>query len=382
MLSTTSDIAHEWRRVAADLGNSILRTFPEHIPLYICALVFGVATLGIAHYFHAPLELAAGSFFLGIVLKFLCLGAALTALWELVALIRCGFPKSPSRVIAARIYARFFFGDRLGNIFHSLVAFTPLMVSFVALKEVIPQVHPFAWDHTLMLWGRWLGMGAMPWQLLQPVLGHPLITAALNLVYDSWFLVMFGGLFWQAFSAHGGVLRLQFLLAYSFAWFIAGNILATFFSSAGPCFYGFLHPNHNPYAAQMAYLHAAAAHWPVWSVGLQDLLWQSYVHHDGNLGGISAMPSMHITSTAVLAFAGWYTDRKLGFALWTYTALIVIGSIHLAWHYAMDGVAGLFLATVFWIAAGYVARLTFRIMARVRGKAIIPDGLTATAPLS
>ena len=341
-------------------ARSIARTFPEHIPLYVCAVVFGAITLCVVKVFHVPLELDAGSFFLGLVLKFVALGAACASLYEFTQLIRGGFPQSPTRIIASRLHGRFFSDDRIGNVFHSLIAFTPLMVSFAALKEVIPQVHPFVWDQTFMHWDRVIGFGRLPWEILQPVLGYPLITASLNFLYDSWFLIMFGGLFWQAFSARGGEVRLQFLLAFSFAWFIAGNILATILSSAGPCFYGSLIHGSNPYAAQMAYLHATAAHWPVWSVGLQDLLWQSYVRGDGQLGGISAMPSMHVTSTGLLMFVAWRTNRRLGIVLTIFTALIVIGSVHLAWHYAVDGIAGLILATAFWLCAGAISRKWLR----------------------
>ena len=370
-MSPTADGAGgETRNLLRECGLSIVRTFPEHVPVYLCAFVFGAATLAIVALFRVPLELDAGEFFLGVVCKFFALGAGLAALWELASLSRAGFPISPAQTIVIRIHARFFSGERLGNVFHTLVAFTPLMVSFAALKGVIPQVHPFAWDSTFMHWDRAMGLGHMPWQVLQPLLGHPPVTALINLIYDSWFIVMFGGFFWQAFSAKGGELRLQFLLAFSFAWFIAGNILAAIFSSAGPCFYGLLLPHGpDPYGAQMAYLHATALHWPVWSVTLQDLLWHSYVRGDGNLGGISAMPSMHITSSAVLALVAWRTDRRLGIAMWSYTALIVLGSVHLAWHYVSDGIAGLLLAFLFWITAGALARASLR--------ALNPAGFTA-----
>ena len=36
-------------------------------------------------------------------------------------------------------------------------------------------------------------------------------------------------------------------------------------------------------------------------------------------------------------------------------AIILIGSVHLAWHYAVDGYAGILLAAAFWLIAGAIA---------------------------
>jgi membrane-associated phospholipid phosphatase len=105
----------------------------------------------------------------------------------------------------------------------------------------------------------------------------------------------------------------------------------------------------------MHYLRGVAAHWPVWSIAVQDALWKSYVTGSGAITGISAMPSLHVTVAAIIALLAWNTDRRFGMAMWIFTAIIVIGSVHLAWHYAVDGLAGLALAYAFWKLAGLVA---------------------------
>jgi hypothetical protein len=38
--------------------------------------------------------------------------------------------------------------------------------------------------------------------------------------------------------------------------------------------------------------------------------------------------------------------------------VILVGSVHLAWHYAVDGLAGILLAAIFWAAAGTIANRT------------------------
>ena len=353
-MTPRADFAARLSGLCAQCAGSIRRTFADHLPLYVCAVLFCIATAAIAAAYDIALPFEAAGFFLSLIPKFIVLGVALGMLGQLVLLARKGFPDGPARALGRWVAAMFLKGERPGNIFHTLLTFTPLMICFAALKEQIPRIHPFSWDATFAHWGRIIGFGHMPWELLQPVLGHPVITAGLNLVYESWFLMMFGALFLMAFAAKNSVVRMQFLLAFAFEWFIAGNVLAAVMSSAGPCFYGLLVHGSNPYAAQMAYLKAASTHWPIWSVWLQQALWMSYKTGAGDLMGISAMPSMHITSTALMAILAWRADRRLGLAMWIYTGLIVIGSIHLAWHYAADGIAGLALAFAFWWAAGWV----------------------------
>ena len=72
-------------------------------------------------------------------------------------------------------------------------------------------------------------------------------------------------------------------------------------------------------------------------------------------GGISAMPSVHNGLAALFAFAAFRINRKAGWAMAAYAALIWIGSIHLGWHYAIDGIVSIALAWGIWRGAGRIA---------------------------
>ena len=154
---------------------SIRRTFGAHVPLYICALVFVPVSIAITFAYKAPLSFEASLFFLITVPKFLAVGVFIFAATLFARLVRTG-SRSPLRDFGAGTYRAFVSHDRPGNIVHSLVTITPLMVSFSALKEVIPLIRPFAWDRTFEQWDRVIGFGHMPWQVLQPILGFPVVT--------------------------------------------------------------------------------------------------------------------------------------------------------------------------------------------------------------
>jgi hypothetical protein len=348
-LTAVADLARQCRR-------SVQETFRGHLPLYAVAILFLVATIAIATAFGIGLSLDASEVFLTTIPPFLFVGIGLAAIRKLVQLIRVERPERPLSAMGGWLMERFAAGDRPGNIVHALVIFTPLMVSFAALKQAIPKIQPFAWDATFTEWDRVLHFGRLPWEYLQAAIGYPPVTSAITFVYNFWIVVMFGCLFWQAFTERSSRLRLQFLLAFAFTWFIGGNVLAVIFSSAGPCFYGRLGIAPDPYGMQIEYLRAAADQWPVWSVRVQDLLWNSFVSGDGLLNGISAMPSIHVTSSVVMMYLGWRSGRIAGIALTIFAAFILVGSVHLGWHYAVDGYAGILLATVFWLTAGAIAR--------------------------
>jgi hypothetical protein len=333
---------------------SIRRTFHFHIPLYACAALFVAATFGVVSLFHVPLDLSTSITFIDNIAAFLMIVLPFSAMIRLYALYREGC-RTPLAGLTQSFAGSILAGERPGNVFHSVLAFTPLMISFAGLKEQIPNIEPFSWDKTFMQWDRVLGFGQLPWERIQPLVGHPVILAALNFNYDLWFILMFGCLFWQAFAARGGLLRMQFLLAFAFAWFIGGNVLAVFFSSAGPCFYGHLF-HHDPYAAQMAYLRATNQNWPIWSLQVQDMLWQAHVKGGGAVSGISAMPSMHVMSSVLMTLLAWRTNKWLGIWFTAFTSLIVIGSVALAWHYFVDSIAAVALALAFWAMAGAVAK--------------------------
>jgi membrane-associated phospholipid phosphatase len=255
-----------------------------------------------------------------------------------------------------RLLASAMAGDRVGNLVHGLLTFTPMMMIFTALKVDIAHMNPFSWDETFMRLGREIGFGHPSWQLLQPLFGYPPITTALSYAYGLWFPAMFGCLFWQLSRPHHDEVRAQFLLAFAFAWFFGGFVIATIFSSAGPCFYGHLVAGADPYAPLLHYLRETRQHWPVWIVDAQDDLWRAYLSGDGDIEGISAMPSMHVMIATLLALLGWRVNRHVGMGFAVFAVIIFVSSIVLGWHYSIDGFAGAALALGFWWVAGKLTR--------------------------
>ncbi len=224
--------------------------------------------------------------------------------------------------------------------------------SFTVFKAAIPRLHAYTWDATLSSWDMALHGGMAPWERLQPLLGHPLVTGLLNFAYHFWFFLFYAVLYWLILDTRRPLLRMQFLLSFALTWIVLGSLMAVLFASVGPCYYGHLHAS-DPYAPLMAYLHEANQHVPIWALQVQEMLWQGYQSKGANGElGISAMPSMHVATAVLMAIMGWRVNRAAGLALTTFAVLILLASIHLGWHYAVDGYAGAVGAALVWHLVG------------------------------
>ena len=273
----------------------------------------------------------------------------------LLRLARIALNERPAKPLS-RIAAEFAPGSpmvrRLINGAVGVMFFVVLGSIFTWVKQKIPELRPFDWDITFMAWDRAIHGGIDPWRILHPVLGYPVVTRAIDIVYGAWLPMMYVVLFWQAFSTRDPRLRSQFFVAYAIVWVGLGNILATAMSSAGPCFYGQVTGLEDPFVPLTSYLNDINASLRTWTIPAQEMLWRQYTGHELAVGaGISAMPSVHVATAFLFVLLGGRTNRRLTIAFGVFAFLILIGSVHLGWHYAIDGyfaIAGTALA--WWVA--------------------------------
>ncbi len=181
---------------------------------------------------------------------------------------------------------------------------------------------------------------------------------AINILYHLWYFAVIWVtiLFLTDRATH--VQRVQYCLSFVIILFLIGNGLATLLSSAGPCYAHLVNPENTQYNDLLMLLKSqsnslVADGWiPLWIIDLQHMLWENYVQQSNHEGlAISAMPSMHV-STAVLMALGCYSlNKKMGIAMWVYALFVQIGSVHLAWHYAIDGYVGAIVTIIVWLAS-------------------------------
>ncbi len=244
---------------------------------------------------------------------------------------------------------------RLANMLLGAVIMTGIEVAALGFKANIPLLHPWSWDSELVALDRLFHFGSDPWRLFMPAAGQTALLKALDLAYASWFPLLLASWFLIGAAGRHDHLKNRYVIAFLLVWAIGGNMLATLVSSAGPAFLDKLGLPTASHAELIAHLTRADALAGLTAPLLQTTLWQQYEAGMNIFGGISAFPSMHNALAALMALAAWQAHRGLGILLTIFTLLIYAGSILLAWHYAVDGIAGIAIALFCWHLAGRIA---------------------------
>jgi hypothetical protein len=344
----------------ASVWPAIIGAFREHALLLAIVVLHGAVVAALPLLLGRPLRFSVG---LGdieeriLVISFWCV--LLAAIIGFVVAALRGRDGGPLRSAWLWLRRDFLRADRLiGGVI--VMALLPVFAwNFGFIQALLPFLHPINWDPVFAAWDRGLHFGTDPWRLLQPMLGFPIVTAAISLAYALWFFVLYIVNAWQAFSVADRLLRMQYLLTTVLIWAVLGNVFCTLLASGGPVYYGRLTGLPDPFAEQLQYLDAANAVWRNLSRGIQETMWSAYQVNgrDGVItGAIAAMPSLHVAT----AFSFWLVVRRglprLQWVLFGFLVVMMLGSVHLAWHYAIDGYAGMFGTWVIWRACGWLLR--------------------------
>lgn len=228
----------------------------------------------------------------------------------------------------------------------ALVHATILM--FVNLKQFIPNLNPALWDSPLWRLDSWLHFGIDPAPLVSDWAGEngwmDLLDQAYVLYFPAQLAVPLLFLVSRTLRPERG----RFFFAFCLLWML-GGLVYVLWPALGPVYYRpsrFVWLDDAPYARH-----------------LQTTLIQDYIRFRSDPGyyamklshGIAALPSMHV---GVLAFFAMATRplRLVSWSLWLLTAVTFVGSLALAWHYAVDGYAGALLGALCWWLGASVAK--------------------------
>ena len=229
-----------------------------------------------------------------------------------------------------------------------LIIFMPM---FSAMKSSIPLFNDYGWDAFFIQMDHRIH-GTDPWRLLQPIFGYPIVTSAVSVAYHAWLMLIYMGGLYFALYVKDRELRSRYFVTYFAIWTLIGIVMATILASVGPCFVGPL-VGLDTFDEQMAYLRAANERFPIFVLDVQEQLLNWHLTGQHGLGrGITAMPSMHVG----LGFLFFLAVRKIsavaGWIFGIFFLIVFIGSVHLAYHYAVDGYVSILVTAIVWKLAG------------------------------
>lgn len=224
------------------------------------------------------------------------------------------------------------------------VSSTMFMVWLPPIKMAIPAAGGFWADPYLVAFDRAF-FGTDAWRLTHAAFGQ--LTSLMDLGYALWMLLAPLASLAVALLAKGERLA-RFFLGWAVCWTIVGVVLASALPSAGPIFgpalgFGFEDLRHSLGSARL-------------TTGGSEYLWNAYLSGETRLGaGISAAPSVHCAVAFLLAFVA-YRSRWFVPAV-GYAAFIWLGSVHLGWHYWVDGLISLLALGLLWPAVTRISEM-------------------------
>ncbi|MBY6049590.1 phosphatase PAP2 family protein [Vannielia litorea] len=239
---------------------------------------------------------------------------------------------------------------RLPRAFLVLMVCNLFFLTFTMVKTSLPYAMPFWADPPLAALDRALHLGVDPYVLTHAIGAWIPPAAAVAIYMGAWIvpamylpviLVLFDG-----DRARVG----RFLLLYAVGWALLGSVLALGGLSAGPIYYDRL-LGGDRFAGLIEAL-AASGISASMTGQVQDFLWGVYASGAQGVGsGISAFPSVHVGMACVVSLYLYERARWLAPLSVAITGVFLFLSVHLGWHYAVDGYASIAVILATWAVA-------------------------------
>jgi PAP2 superfamily protein len=213
------------------------------------------------------------------------------------------------------------------------------MITFMWIKPLLNYLVPFRADPMLASIDHMV-FRTDPWRLLGWLNDYPLAL----FYHRGWFTLMIVTLLTVLLKPASRE-KSAVLLTYFLLWSLFGPIGHVLMPAAGPVFYSRL-----GYGGTFNALVMEGE-----TRKLADYLWAVYSARSfGPAAGISAMPSLHIATTAWMVIAVRQFAPRWLLPMAAAGLLIFLLSISLGWHYAIDGVAGSVGAFAMWKLSQWV----------------------------
>jgi hypothetical protein len=253
------------------------------------------------------------------------------------------------------------FSNLLEQAGYSLIAailLVPSLIFFAFLKHTALASYPDILDKEFASIDKFIHFGIDPWVIVHSSITHPAAVFAIGMCYNIWINIMYAFSTFQSLRTFHKFKRMQFLMTFILSWILLGNLLAYFTSSIGPCLFERAFEGTIESFNMLAFkLQNIDDRYIRGAINVQETLWNGFVEKTEKVGhAISAMPSMHVA----IAFLIYLSAREIGtknrIISFIYFCCIMIGSVMLGWHYAIDGYVSIICVWIIWQTVGWALK--------------------------
>lgn len=267
--------------------------------------------------------------------------------------------KGAAAIDALDSFIQHYVTERLPAALAVFIAYLGISFFFIG-KAFVKNWGGFYADPLLLQLETVLHFGQVPLAFIPDWMFQHRFIALVDEAYLSWFSVMYFFVGYALFAEKDMAQQKRFIWSSLILWFFAGVGAAMALSSCGPIFLEFFHtqlaPTYQPFVDKMIAI--AREHKETYSfLKNRDLLYANTLK--GDLlpqFSISAMPSLHVAIAWLNVLYARKINPWFAGATFAYFVVILFGSVFLLWHYAIDGYAGMILASLVWYGMGKIVK--------------------------
>jgi hypothetical protein len=228
----------------------------------------------------------------------------------------------------ARFRQEFMSLQRLVDLLHVFVALKLVLTIHAVIKQSIPLINPQLFDQELLALELLLHGNFNPMTLAVHWFGQGSAAQFIDWSYVAWFKIKLPVLL-IFMLLPDRVLMQRFFFGF-FALWLLGGLSAVLLPSIGPIYVmpEWFAAVQKPLASMLQ-----AELWSAYNAFLHNPLAYDFRVYEG----VAAFPSLHVGVVALFTCYFWRVHFVLGLVFSIFTGIILLGSVVLGWHYAVDG---------------------------------------------